>query len=342
MCVPIEWIPVARRGKHSTVKHLHSCSNEKQILKKVEKMPILLFQTSGSQLFSHHGSLIGLDPKAGLSWGWLMKLRGRSLGGRMKPLGRGVSPAWKGTPITKSMRAYLWLNGAPCTRSTRFSQLKVPEKFPCSPRFLGFPHRPVGKESACNAGDSVSIPGSGRSPGEGIGYPLQYSWASLVALFSSVAQSCPSPCNPIDCSTPGLPVHHQLSEFIQIMSMESVMPSNHLILCLPLLLLPSIFPSIRVFSNESTLCMRWPKYWSFSFRISPSNEHSGLISFQMDWLDLLAVQETLKSLLQHRSSKASILRSVSHSVVPDSLGPHELYSLPAFSVHGFLQARILE
>ena len=133
----------------------------------------------------------------------------------MKPLGRGVSPAWKGTPITKSMRAYLWLNGAPCTRSTRFSQLKVPEKFPCSPRFLGFPHRPVGKESACNAGDSVSIPGSGRSPGEGIGYPLQYSWASLVALFSSVAQSCPSPCNPMDCSTPGLPVHHKLLEFAQ-------------------------------------------------------------------------------------------------------------------------------
>jgi len=85
------------------------------------------------------------------------------------------------------------------------------------------------------------------------------------------------------------------------------MPSNHLILCQPLLLLPSIFPSIRVFSNESTLCIRWPKYWSFSFNISPSNEHTGLISFRMDWLDLFAVQETLKSLLQHHSSKASIL-----------------------------------
>ena len=91
------------------------------------------------------------------------------------------------------------------------------------------------------------------------------------------------------------------------MSIELVMPSNHLILCRPLLLLPSIFPSIRVFSNESALCIRWPKYWSFSFNISPSNEHPGLISFRMDWLDLLAVQGTLKSLLQHHSSKASIL-----------------------------------
>ena len=91
------------------------------------------------------------------------------------------------------------------------------------------------------------------------------------------------------------------------MSIESVMPSNHLILCCPLLLLPSIFPSISVFSNKSTLCMRWPKYWGFSFSNSPSNEHPGLISFRMDWLDLLTVQGTLKSLLQHRSSKASIL-----------------------------------
>ena len=91
------------------------------------------------------------------------------------------------------------------------------------------------------------------------------------------------------------------------MSIDSVMPSNHLILCRPLLLLPSIFPSVRVFSNESALHMRWPKYWSFSFSISPSNECSGLTSFRMDWLDLLAVQGTLKSLLQHHSSKASIL-----------------------------------
>ena len=92
------------------------------------------------------------------------------------------------------------------------------------------------------------------------------------------------------------------------MSIESVMPSSHLILCYPLLLLPSIFPSIRVFSNESAILIRWPKYWSFSFNISPSNEHPGLISFRMDWLDLLAVQGTLKSLLQHHSSKTSILR----------------------------------
>ena len=95
---------------------------------------------------------------------------------------------------------------------------------------------------------------------------------------------------------------------LKLMSIQSVMPSSHLILCRPLLLLPPIPPSIRVFSKESTLRMRWPKYWSFSFNISPSNEHPGLISFRMDWLDLLAVQGTLKSLLQHRSSKASILR----------------------------------
>ena len=99
------------------------------------------------------------------------------------------------------------------------------------------------------------------------------------------------------------------------MSIESVMPSNHLILCRPLLLLPSIFPSIRVFSNESVLCIRWPRYWSFSFSISPSNEYSGLISYRMDWLDLLAVQGTLKSLLQHHSSKASILRHSASFIV---------------------------
>ena len=95
---------------------------------------------------------------------------------------------------------------------------------------------------------------------------------------------------------------------LKLMSIESVMPSNHLILCRPLLLLPSMFPSIRVFSNESAVCIRWPKYWSFSFSISPSNEYSGLISFRMHWLDLLAVQGILKSLLQHHSSKASVLQ----------------------------------
>ena len=115
-------------------------------------------------------------------------------------------------------------------------------------------------------------------------------------------------------SKPGLPVHHQLTEFTETQSIESVMSSSHLILCRSLLLLPSIFPSIRVFSNESTLRMRWPKYWSFSFSISPSNEHQGLISFRMDWLDLLAVQGTLESLFQHHSSKASIQRSAFFTV----------------------------
>ena len=208
----------------------------------------------------------------------------------------------------------------------------------------------------------------------------------LIPQFSSVAQSCPTLCDLIYCSMPGLPVHHQLPEFTQIQvhwvgdaiqpshllsvpfsshlqsfpgsesfpvsqffasdqirsdqslsrvrlletpwiaarqaslsitnsrssprltSIESVMLSSHLILCRPLLLLPPIPPSIRVFSNESTLRLRWPKYWSFSFSISPSSEYSGLISFRMDWLDLLAVQGTLKSLLQHHRSKTSILR----------------------------------
>ena len=131
---------------------------------------------------------------------------------------------------------------------------------------------------------------------------------SSVRLLSLVAQLCLTPCNPMDLSTPGLHVHHQFPEFPKLMSIELVMPSNHLILCCPLLLLPSIFPSIRVFSKVSVLWIRWPKCWSFSFNISPSNEHSGLISFRMDWLDLLAVQETLKSFLQHHSSKASILQ----------------------------------
>ena len=99
------------------------------------------------------------------------------------------------------------------------------------------------------------------------------------------------------------------------MSIGSLMPSNYLILCRPLLLLPSVFPSIRVFSNESALCIRWPKYWSFTFKISPTNEHPGLISFRMNWLDLLAVQGTLKSLLQHHSSKASVVRCSAFFIV---------------------------
>ena len=124
--------------------------------------------------------------------------------------------------------------------------------------------------------------------------------------FTSVAQSCPTLCDPMKRSMPDLPIHHhQLPEFTQTHVIESVMPSSHLILCHPLLLLPPIPPSIKVFCNESTLCIRWPKYWSFSFSIIPSKEHPGLISFRMDWLDLLGVQGILKSLLQHHSSKRS-------------------------------------
>ena len=119
----------------------------------------------------------------------------------------------------------------------------------------------------------------------------------------------------MDCSTPGLPVHYQLLEFTKLMSIESLMPSNHLILCRPLLLLPSIFPRIRVFSNESVLHIKLPKYWSFSFNISPSNEYSGLISFRIDKFDFLAVQETLKSLLQYHSSKSSILQHSAFFIV---------------------------
>ena len=118
--------------------------------------------------------------------------------------------------------------------------------------------------------------------------------------FSSVTQSSPTLCDPMDYSMPGLAVRHQLPEFTQTMSIESVMPSNHLILCCPLLLLPSIFPSIRVFSNELVLRIRWPKYWSFSFSISPSKEYSELISLKINWFDLLAVQGTLRT----RSSTA--------------------------------------
>ena len=122
----------------------------------------------------------------------------------------------------------------------------------------------------------------------------------------------------MDCSMPGLLVHHQLPLKVQLklISIESVMPTNHLIICHPLLLLPSVFPSVRrVFSNESVLRIRWPKYWSFSFSISPFSEYSGLISFRMDWLDLLAVQGALKNLLQHHSSKASILRCSAFFIV---------------------------
>ena len=130
---------------------------------------------------------------------------------------------------------------------------------------------------------------------------------NLSVQFSSVTQSCLTLCDPMNHSTPGLPVHHQLPELTQTHAHrvgDAIQQSS----VAPLLLLPPVPPSIRVFSNESTLLMRWPKYWSFSFSISPSNEHPGRISFRRDLLDLLAVQGTLKSLLQHCSSKASIFR----------------------------------
>ena len=129
----------------------------------------------------------------------------------------------------------------------------------------------------------------------------------FFSQFSSVAQ-CPTLCNPRHCSMPASLSFTNSHSLLKLMSIESVMPSNHLILCRPLFLLPPIPPSITVFSNESTLHMRWPKYWSFSFSSSPSNEYLGLISFKIDWFDLIAVQGTLKSLPQQHSSKTSIIR----------------------------------
>ena len=134
----------------------------------------------------------------------------------------------------------------------------------------------------------------------------------------------------MDCSTPAFPVHHQLLEPLKLMSIASVMPSNHLILCHPFLLPSSIFPSIRMFSNESVLCIRWPKHWSFRFRISPSNEYSGLISFKMDWLDLLIVQRTLKGLLQHHSSKALMLWYSAFFIVPTFTSIHDYWKDHSF------------
>ena len=141
--------------------------------------------------------------------------------------------------------------------------------------------------------------------------------------FSSVAQSCPILCDPWTAACQASLSITNSRSLPKLMSIESVMLSNHLILSRPLLLLPSIFPTIRVFSNESALCIRWPKYWSFSFNISLPNEHSGLISFRMDWLDLLAVQGTLESLLQHPSSKASILWCSAFFIVPTLTSIHD-------------------
>ena len=146
-------------------------------------------------------------------------------------------------------------------------------------------------------------------------YKLQFFSAIIIRTpkLSSVTQSCLTLCDPIGCQTFLSTTNSQ--SLPKLTSIVLVILSNHLILCRPLLLPLSIFTSIRVFSNESVLCIRWPKYWSFSFSISPSNEYSGLISFRMNWLDLLAVQGTLKSLLQHHSSKASILQHSAFFIV---------------------------
>ena len=140
--------------------------------------------------------------------------------------------------------------------------------------------------------------------------PVSYNDLRAIKLYDRclLAKLCPTLCNPMKCSTPGSLSIINFQSLLKLMSIESVMPSNHLILCHPLPLLPSIFPSIRVFSDDSALHSRLPKYYSFSFSISPSNKYSGLISFKIDWFDLLTVQRTLKSLLQHHSSKASILQ----------------------------------
>ena len=128
-----------------------------------------------------------------------------------------------------------------------------------------------------------------------------------VQPVCSVASLCLILCNPMDCCKSGLPIHHNTRSLLTLMSIESMMPYNHLTLCCPLLFPPAIFPSMRGFSNESVFHIRWPKYWSCNFSISPSYEYSGLMFFRMDWLDLLAIQGTLESLSQHHSSEASIL-----------------------------------
>ena len=178
-----------------------------------------------------------------------------------------------------------------------------------------------------------------------------------INVLSSVTQLCLTLCDPMDCSQAFLSIINSQS-LLKLMSIESVMPSNHLILGHPLLLPSSIFPSSRVFSNESALCSRWPQYWSFSFSISPSNEYSGLISFRIDWLELLAVQGILKSLLQHHSSKSINFSALGFNffssttlLLPTHLPPPSCThaqscnpmdcNLPGSSVHGLFQARIL-
>ena len=150
-----------------------------------------------------------------------------------------------------------------------------------------------------------------------------------IIQFSSVAQSCPTVCDHMDCSMPCFPVHHQFPSLLKLMFIESVMPSNHFILCRPLLLLPSIFPSIRAFSNKSVLGIRWPKYWSFS--ISPSDEYSGLISFRMDWFDSLTVQWTLKSLHQHQFKSISFSVLSFHKESPNLTSIHAYWKTTALT-----------
>ena len=154
----------------------------------------------------------------------------------------------------------------------------------------------------------------GHTASQGSLWLNEYMTCWGFCCFYSVIRSCLTLWDPMNHSTPGLPVHNQLPKFTQT-HVHWVMPSNHLILCHPLLFLPSTSPSIRVFSNEPAFCIRWPKYWRFSFSISPSNEYSGLVSFRIDWFDLLAVQGTLKSLLQHHSPKASILQHSAFFIV---------------------------
>ena len=190
----------------------------------------------------------------------------------------------------------------------------------------------VVKNLSAIVGDTGLLPGLGKSLREGNSNPLQYSclgnpmdggaWWARVHGVTWIRHSSVQSLSHVRLFVTPWTTARQASLSItnswsppKLMSIESVIPSNHLILCHPLLFLSSTFPSIRVFSNESALCTRWPKYWSFSFKISPSSEHPGLICFRMDWLDLLAVQGTLKSLLQHHNSKASILRRSAFFIV---------------------------
>ena len=184
--------------------------------------------------------------------------------------------------------------------------------------FIHIPQNPIGLDffEHYHASHGCRVGGSNPGPSSLAREESKLGWTHVGQMgkgdyrqgcYCSVAKLCPILWNPINCSTPGFPVLHCLPEFAQLMSPESVMPSNHLISA-TILLLPSVFTSIRVFSSESALHIRWPKYWSFSFSIGPYNEYSGLTAFWIDWFGLLAAQGTLKSLLLHHSSKPSILQ----------------------------------